>query len=196
MQRATTHQPPDDDQLIARHLRGDAEAFGELVRRYGPLIWGLTARYGLRREERDDVFQEVFLRLHRGASTYRGGRPLRPWLLAIAVNTTRSYLTRDRSREALAERPEERRVAPDPDGRQLAEAAETLDFLSEELDRLPLARREVVLLCAVHRLEMADVSAILDLPLGTVKTHLRKGRLALARALERRQASEKREVAR
>ncbi len=196
MLQAIANHPPDDDQLIVRHLQGDADAFDELVRRYGPLVWGLTARYGLRREEREDVFQEVFLRLHRGASSYRRGRPLKPWLLAIASNTARTWLTRGRSREQLAERPEERRIAPDPDGRQLTEASETLDYLAEELDRLPLVTREVVLLCAVHRLEQAEVGAILDVPLGTVKTHLRKGRLALARALERRAAIEKREVAR
>jgi RNA polymerase sigma-70 factor, ECF subfamily len=193
----TTPRPDDGEQLVARHLEGDPEAFGELVARFGPLVWGLTGRYGLRREERDDVFQEVFLRLHRGAELYRPGRPVKPWVIAIAVNTTRSWMSRGRSRNfVVAERVEERRIAPDPDPRQVAEAAETLDFLAEELDRLPLERREVVLLCAVHQLPMAEVASILELPVGTVKTHLRKGRLALARALERRAAIEKREVAR
>ncbi len=196
MLQAIASQPPDDAALIARHLRGDEEAFDELVRRHGSLVWGLTARYGLRREEREDVFQEVFLRLHRGASTYAPGRPFKPWLLAIATNTARSWIARRRPKEQPAERPEERRIAPDPDGRQLAEASQTLDFLAGEMDRLPLVTREVVLLCAVHRLEQGEVSAILEIPLGTVKTHLRKGRLTLARALERRAAIEKREVAR
>lgn len=185
----------DAADALNRHLAGDPAAFEALVRASGGAVRGLLARYGLNAEERDDVFQEVFLRVHRAAPTWRGERGVKPWLFAIAVNTARSWVSRKRPRELREAAPaSERLVDPAPLGREVAEARELAEWLVRELDLLPLEQREVVLLCGVHQLPMADAAFVLQLPTGTIKSRLRRGRLALADALERREATERREV--
>jgi len=185
----------DERLLLSRHLQGDREAFPELIARFGSLIYTVVGRYGLSAEERDDVFQEVFVRVHRAAPSYQEDRDLTPWLLTIAVNTARSYLSRSRGRE-LSDQGQAalRLVSDEPTSQQLVEASRTLTWLVERLDALPVAQREVLLLCCVHHLEMQQAAEVLGIPLGTVKTYLRKGRLALAADLERRRRTQDREV--
>lgn len=183
--------------LLPRHLGGDPAAFPELIARFGPLVYSVLGRYGLSSEERDDVFQEVFVRVHRAAASYQPDKALKPWLLTVAVNAARSYLRRSRAREfsdgggaAL------RLVSDQPSSQALVEASRTLDWLVRRLDDLPLEQREVILLCCVHHLGMQQAAEVLGIPVGTVKTRLHKGRQSLASALERRSRTEAREVGR
>ncbi len=191
-------QRQDDERLLlSRHLQGDPEAFPELVARFGSLVYGVVGRYGLSSEERDDVFQEVFVRVHRAAPSYQADKALKPWLLTIAVNTARSYLSRGRGREVSDKGGLALRLVSDqPSSQELVEASRTLRWLVTRLDALPVAQREVILLCCVHHLEMQQAADVLGIPVGTVKTHLRKGRLALAADLARRRRTEEREVGR
>lgn len=185
----------DAADALTRHLAGDPAAFEALVRGWGGAVRGLISRYGLTPEKRDDVFQEVFLKVHRSGHTWRGERGFKPWLFAIACNTTKTWLTRRRPRELAEIVPAaERLVDPAPVGADVAEARELADWLADALDALPLEQREVVVLCGVHQLPMADAAFVLELPIGTIKSRLRRGRLALAEALERREATERREV--
>ncbi len=185
---------PDDPVLLRRHLDGDERAFPILIQRHGGLVYGLLGRCGLRPQERDDVFQEVWLRVHRAAHRHDPSRPLRPWLATVALNTARTHLARGRSPEVAREIPERPSPGASPGG--LTEGRELADWLRAELDALPEPQRVVVHLSCVVGLAQADVANALDLPVNTVKTHLRRGRLALAHALARRRAIEDREVGR
>lgn len=190
-------QQDDERLLLTRHLQGDTEAFAELVARFGSLVYTVVGRYGLSAEERDDVFQEVFVRVHRAARSYQKDKALRPWLLTIAVNTARSYVRRSRGREVTDRGAAALRlISQEPSTQQLLEAESTLDWLVKHLNLLPIAQREVILLCCVHHLEMQQAADVLGIPVGTVKTHLRKGRLALGSALERRRRTQAREAGR
>ena len=188
-------QQDDDELLLSRHCQGDGKAFPELIARFGSLVYTVVGRYGLSAEERDDVFQEVFVRVHRAAASYQPDKPLKPWLLTIAVNTARSYLSRSRSREfSDAGGSALRLVSSQPSSQELVEASRTLRWLAGQLDALPVEQREVILLCCVHHLGMQQAAEVLGIPVGTVKTHLRKGRLSLAAALQRRASTEVREA--
>lgn len=188
-------QQDDAELLLSRHCQGDGKAFPELIARFGSLVYTVVGRYGLSAEERDDVFQEVFVRVHRAAASYQPDKPLKPWLLTIAVNTARSYLSRSRSREfSDAGGSALRLVSSQPSSQELVEASRTLRWLAGQLDALPVEQREVILLCCVHHLGMQQAAEVLGIPVGTVKTHLRKGRLSLAAALQRRASTEVREV--
>ena len=89
-----------------------------------------------------------------------------------------------------------RLVSDQPTSQQLVEASRTLNWLVERIDALPVAQREVLLLCCVHHLEMQQAADVLGITLGTVKTYLRKARLTLAAGLERRRRAQEREVGR
>lgn len=185
MRQAVAMTSPDDGrELIAAHLNGDSGAFAQLVQRHGPTVWAVTGRYGLGSAERDDVFQEVFVRVHRSAALYRADRPLKPWLISIAVNAARTFLTRRRGRELSEDRPaSERLVDPSPDGARVAEARQATRLLAQALDALPDEQREAVLLVGVQQLGYDEAAAILEIPLNTIKSRVRRGRIALARAL-------------
>ncbi len=178
--------PTDERALLRRHRDGDPDAFRELIALHGGAVYGLLGRYGLTPEERDDVFQEVFVRVHRASATYREDKPLKPWLFTIAVNTARTWIARRRGRE-LADADgsrSARMVDPAPDGAAVAEARQAVDRLAAALDALPPDQRDAVLLCGVHQLAYEDAAKLLEIPLNTLKSRLRRGRLALAHALK------------
>jgi RNA polymerase sigma-70 factor, ECF subfamily len=176
--------------LLARHSRGDAHAFAEFVACYRRPVYGYLARCGVDEPTREDLFQEIFTRIHRGAASYRPERPVKPWVFAIAANVVRSHFRRPRDAQALEADPIEDAA---PDVHALVEARETAVWLEGAIAALPMAQREVVILSCIEQLAQDDVAAALDIPVNTVKTHLRRGRIALAHALARRKAAIRRE---
>lgn len=186
---------PADGELLARHRGGDGAAFAELVARYRRIVYGYLVRCGVEGAARDDVFQEIFTSIHRAAATYRPERPLKPWVLTIVANAVRSHHRKARRPTHVlspAEFPPD--GSPTPDSHQLAEARETAAWIERAIAMLPISQREVVTLCCVEQLAQDNVAAALGMPVNTVKTHLRRARIALAQALARRTAAQRREV--
>jgi RNA polymerase sigma-70 factor (ECF subfamily) len=181
----------DERQLLPRHRTGDRSAFPDLVARYRAPVYGYLARTGVAAEARDDLFQEIFLKIHKAAWSYQPERPLHPWVFTIVANTVRSHYRRHRVRQLVyAEPGGEDAASPGADSQQLLEADELAGFVDRALGSLPRAQREVLVLCCIEQLPQRDVADVLGLPLNTVKTHLRRGRLALARALADRHTFE------
>lgn len=173
----------DERRLLPRHCQGEPAAFAELVKGFRAPVYSYLVRCGLDRAACDDVFQEVFIKVHHAAATYEPEKPLKPWLFTIVVNTVRSHWRKERVRQLVAseEAPEPVSTEARPDER--VEATETAAALERALAKLSQAEREVVLLCATEQLEQKDVAEMLGMPLGTVKTHLHRARATLARAL-------------
>lgn len=178
----------EERQLLIRHRNGDPDAFAALLARYRGPVYGYLVRFGVEPASRDDLFQEVFLKVHRAAGSYRADRPLHPWIFTIVANTVRSHYRRQRVRALVF--PDEPRPEPPcerPDSREELEARETATRVARALRRLPPAQREALLLHCIEDLPQREVSRILGVPINTVKTHVRRGRAALARALARAQ---------
>lgn len=192
--------PLSDRVLLERHLRGDREAFSELMRTHAPSVLGYLARCGVPAAERDDLFQEVFCNVHRALSRGLPTGTVRGWLLAITVNVARDSFRRAKVRSVVRlvdgageESPDEARE-PSPD--DAAQARETASFLEREIAKLPLEQREVLLLCSVEGMSLDEAARALDAPFDTVKTRLRRARVALADAMRRRGAIAAREESR
>jgi RNA polymerase sigma-70 factor (ECF subfamily) len=176
-------------ELLAGHLRGEPQAFAGLVAAYRAPVYGYLVRCGVAEDDRDDLFQEIFIRVHRAAPRYDPGRPLHPWLFTIVANAVRNHHRQSRVRRIVfdaAARPES--VDPAPDGEARVQARQTRRWLEAQIGRLPLVQREVLILTCVERLPQKQVSEILDIPVNTLKTHLRRARLALMKKLARRRA--------
>ncbi len=94
-----------DDRLIELTLAGDHEAFGHLVRRYADDVYAVALRACGDRELAADLAQETFLKAHAALSGFDCGRPLRPWLLAVALNTARSALRAGRCQAQVFQGP-------------------------------------------------------------------------------------------
>lgn len=180
--------------LLQRHLRGDADAFAALVHSLGGAVWRTLGRCGVPATDRDDLFQEVFVKVHRHAATFQADRPLKPWVLAIALNTVRSFFSRRRVDADLASLPE--RASGEPSSQDLLEARESAGWIERRVAGLPPAQRDIVVMICLEGLAQKDVAAALGLPVNTVKTHLRRARLALAAELQRRSTAQAREAGR
>ena len=84
-------------QWLPRHVRGDSKAFSELMSAYRAPVWNYLARCRVNLQLREDLFQDIFLKIHQSAPSYRATWPLRPWVFTIAANTLRNHV-RDRKR--------------------------------------------------------------------------------------------------
>ena len=176
----------NESRLLERHAQGDAAAFSELVARYRAPVYGYLVRTGVPPDVRDDLFQEAFMRIHAHAQDFDSSRDLRPWIFTVVANTVRShYRAHARHSSVLVEASDLDPPAEEASGHDWVEAGETADRLERALARLPRSQREALLLVCVEQLSQKQASEALDIPLNTLKTHLRRGRLALARALAR-----------
>ena len=124
-----------------------------------------------------------------GAASYRPSKPLRAWIFTIAVNTVRNHWRASRNQFSVVDNAQVAdRADPDPSADGAAETAQTLTWLSKAIATLPIAHREVLVLVAIEGLPQQEVAGILDMPLNSVKTNLRRARLALLKEQRRRDA--------
>jgi RNA polymerase sigma-70 factor (ECF subfamily) len=171
-----------DEALLAAHLRGDPRAFGELVARHERRIYGLCLRILGNREDAEDATQEAFLSALRKASSFRKAAAFSTWLYRIAVNAATDQARR-RGRARLADLgPEDAGLAVAP-GSELGEMVASAVAVQTALAQVSEEFRVAVVLCDLYRVPYADAAQILEVPVGTVKSRVFRGRLALAERL-------------
>ena len=169
---------------LARHRRGDAAAFPALLESYRRPVYAYLVRTGVAEADRDDLFQSVFLKVHAAAGSYDAARPLAPWIFTIVANTVRNHFRDRPSRHTVGDDQAVQELAdPAPGPERVVQGRQAVARLEAAVAALPLAQREVLVLTAIGGLRQREVAEALDLPLNTVKTNLRRARLALAKAL-------------
>jgi len=184
----------DPDAREQRTRAADPPSFAALLADHKAKVYGYLARSGVAPADRDDLFQEIFLKVH-GALPSAPGDATTPWLFAIVVNTVRSHFRKVRVRAivTLDAAADEGVATADPGPEHTLEARRTAAWLETHIARLPLEQREALLLCAVEGLTLEDAARALDAPPETIKTRLRRARLALAEARAKVAAREARE---
>ena len=178
-------------QWLPRHVRGDSNAFLELMAAYRAPVWNYLARCGVNLQLREDLFQDIFLKIHQSAPSYRATWPLRPWVFTIAANTLRNHV-RDRKRHrqifTLAEELPEP-IDPTPGVDDSAAGMQIKAWLDKAIGQLPFSQREVLVLVTQESLPLKEVAAILKVSQNTVKTRLRRARMKLAELLAAHEAN-------
>ena len=167
-----------DEELMALVAATDAAAFEVIYDRHCGPAFALAFRICGSRPAADDVCQEAFLAAWRSAARFdpRVGS-VRSWLLTIVHNRAIDQLrrvTRVRDRTISDDTAAERLAAPD-DTEASAIAAQAVDEAAEMLERLPDEQRQVVELAFFSGYSHSEIAQLLDLPLGTVKTRMRRG---------------------
>jgi RNA polymerase sigma factor (sigma-70 family) len=164
--RASAH----DLELVALAAAGGRAAFGELIRRHGSAVRGLLRRMGAQAALADDLAQDAFLAAFERIGEFRGEGTFQAWVKRIAA---RLYVKRWRkeARDALALEP-----PPPPETSHFGQgaAADKID-LDEALAALPAAERLCVGLCYGGGLSHGEAAAALNCPLGTFKSHVKRG---------------------
>jgi RNA polymerase sigma factor (sigma-70 family) len=168
-----------DADLVARVIVDeDQHAFSELVRRHQSSVRGLLRQ--LTRTDlalADDLAQDAFLRAYKHIRSFRGEARFSTWLYRIAYNVFREDARRRKELVGIDE--EQLQSAQDP---QTVDAGLRHDLM-HALNLLPLHERSAVLLCCQNGLSHDEASRVLDIPLGTVKTNVLRGREKLKRTL-------------
>ena len=169
----------DDTELVRRAQRGDNIAFEQLVRRHQRYVFNVAYRVLNDYAEAEDMTQEAFLRAWRGLPGFRGQAQFTTWLYRIVHNLCLNRLPRLK-RELLQTEPlEEALTTPTPFQAELTEIREQMAFLHTQLDQLPEKYRLVLTLRFLQRLSYEEIATALDLPIGTVKTHIHRARRLL-----------------
>jgi RNA polymerase sigma factor (sigma-70 family) len=170
----------DDAALLGRVARGDSGALTRLYEAHGGRLFGYLLRLAGDRMTAEEILQDTMLAVWRSAGTYAGGSAVTTWLFGVARR--QAY---NRLRLAPPPAPSEPvdRADPGPGPDELAIAAAGGTPVAGAIGLLPDHHREVIGLVFVAGLPLADVAAVLGVPVGTVKSRLHHARAALARTL-------------
>jgi RNA polymerase sigma-70 factor (ECF subfamily) len=176
-----------DEALAARCLAGDQSSWTELIHRYTRPVYFLALRSaGGRRHEAEDLCQDIFLKVSTILDRYDRSCTFKPWLLQVARNfLIDHHRSRRREKESTLELDA---MVVEPGSRPATQGAAVLqreraEAISRGLDRLPESLREAVTLRDLQELEYEEISTMLSVPLGTVKSRINRGRIRLAELL-------------
>lgn len=170
----------DDQTLVGEALAGRTEAFGTLVERYDRAVYHLAYRTLGDAEEAKDVAQEAFFKAFRSLRTFRPGAKFSTWLFAIAYHACCDRLNR-RKRYSNEELPERADASAGPEAEAIA--ADEAQRLRAAIARLPEKYRTVITLYHLQNRQYEEISKVLEIPIGTVKTHLFRAKEQLRRVL-------------
>ncbi len=180
--------PLEEMELVERAKAGDAACFASLVRLYQDRVYSVAYRVLASAEDAADTAQETFLAAWEGLARFRGDSSLYTWLYRIAVNKAlarrRSRASKGRFVAGSADGSLDG-VADFADGPQVAvERAENARIVQAAISALPEDLRVIVVLRDIEGLEYEEIAEVLEIPLGTVKSRLHRGRLDLRESLK------------
>lgn len=171
----------EDNALVSRASSGDLEAFTTLVRRHSNLVYRVALRI-LGSEEAKDASQEVWVRVWQSMGSFRAESAFGTWIYKITVNTCLSELRREQSRSEREQRAEishllESQRGDDPEDAALGR--ERMDEAIECLRQLRPDHRAALVLRHLEGLSYPEISEILEVPEGTAKGWVSRGRAAM-----------------
>ena len=186
--------PSEESALVTALRNGSEDAYEILIQRYQHPVYNLVLRLMSDPEDACDVVQEVFLKVFRNVSSFRGNSSLRTWIYRIAVNEAynhRRWFSRHQ-RQEVAMSPDEgvgyEDTLQDPGRTPFDQAAdhEAHAIVELALEQLNPRFRAAVVLRDIEDLSYDEIAAVLEISLGTVKSRILRGREALRKILEGR----------
>jgi RNA polymerase sigma-70 factor (ECF subfamily) len=169
---------PSDGDLVARFRSGDQQAFVLLMERHELRIYNLAFRMLGRQEDARDATQDAFLSCFRHLGSFRGDAAFSTWIHRIAVNACYDILRKRAPTVSLEDQLTEPGAAPD----HADQTAFAID-VQRALLRVPEEFRAALVMHEVLDLPVEEIAEALDVPIGTIKSRLYRGRVALGRIL-------------
>lgn len=181
-----------DQQLVERAQQGDTRAFDLLVRKYQHKITGLIGRYVHDHAEVQDVSQEAFIKAYRALGKFRAESAFYTWMYRIAINTAKNYLVAKGRRPPGSDLDIGDAEVVDQSGRlsdiETPEAAMARDQLEtavfEAIEQLPEDLRTAITLRELDGLSYEDIAAIMQCPVGTVRSRIFRAREAVDKHIQ------------
>lgn len=176
--------PGPDEDLVRRCRAGDTSAFGELVERHQSRVYHLCLRIVGDPDEAYDAAQDALITAWRKLEQFRGESAFTTWLHRVTVNACYDQIRKRRRQPMLHLATDDDRVhEPGPPIPDHADAVTTSADVMAALAHVPEDFRAALVLADVEDLPYDEIAAILDVAVGTVKSRVHRGRVALARAL-------------
>ena len=176
-----------DQDLVARASRGDVEAFTKLVRAHSSLVYRVSLRM-LGRDAAEDASQEVWVRVWRNMRGFRGESAFSTWLYRITMNTCLSMRQRESRRQDQEYSGDEMPYLPEPSGGDADPetsvlSAERREEIEAALGHVRAEHRAALVLRHMEGLSYAEIAEVLEVPDGTAKGWVSRGRAAMLIAL-------------
>ncbi len=187
----------DWTQTVRRCMDGDSAAWAELVRSHHRRVYGLCYRFTGSPTDSEDLTQDVFLKIYSNLSSFDAGRgSLQVWITTMTRNLLVDNFRRTKNLRATGSlddgwdqtdelRPIDRLMARDASPHEMAARKELEKMVQEALSNVSAELREAVILRDLQDMDYKEIAQVLDIPEGTVKSRISRGRAELARLLER-----------
>jgi len=181
-----------DQPLVSRCLDGDEAAWEELVRQHTRQVYGLCFRFTNSAQEAQDLTQDVFLRVFKTIKTFRSAEgSFHTWLARVTRNLLIDHYRRTRQERVTDSIEEQLPMLQEKGGSAAARPDQALagqeagEILQATLQKLSPDLREAVILRDLQEMEYREIAEVLDIPEGTVKSRINRGRAELARLLRK-----------
>ncbi len=177
-----------DEKLILRFQEGDINAYNELVKRYKDRLLNFVLRYFNNVEQAEDVVQDTLIKLYTHASYYKNVAKFSTWIFTIAKNNALTELRKNKRKKTDSLWTEDGQIIDinskeeSLDSKVQNEIA--IDQLNKFLDEIPENFRMAVVLRDFQELSYEEISKILEIPIGTIKSRINRGRIQLAEKMK------------
>jgi len=177
-----------DEKLILRFQEGDINAYNELVKRYKDRLFNFVLRYFNNTEQAEDVVQDTLIKLYTHASYYKNVAKFSTWIFTIAKNNALTELRKNKRKKTDSLWTDDGQVIDinskeeSLDSKVQNEIA--IDQLNKFLDEIPENFRMAVVLRDFQELSYEEISKILEIPIGTIKSRINRGRIQLAEKMK------------
>ena len=170
-------------QVITKILEGDVNAFSILVEKYKKLVAHIVFRMIYNDSDREDLCQDIFLKIYQNLSKFRGESKLSTWIGKIAYNSCLNYINRQKSKIVHTSQEWDEVPTENPDPAWLLEQDDQLKRIRAEIEHLPVKFRTILTLYHLENMNYKDISEVMNLPEGTVKSYLFRARQSLKEKL-------------
>ena len=177
-----------DEKLILRFQEGDINAYNELVKRYKDRLLNFVLRYFNNIEQAEDVVQDTLIKLYTHASYYKNVAKFSTWIFTIAKNNALTELRKNKRKKTDSLWTDDGQVIDINSNEESLDSKVqneiAIDQLNKFLDEIPENFRMAVVLRDFQELSYEEISKILEIPIGTIKSRINRGRIQLAEKMK------------
>ena len=181
--------PDDTEVLIQRCLRGDQTAWEKIVRQHWRRVFNVAYKFVGKHDQAEDLTQDIFLKVFKSLGTFDRRANFQTWLISVSRNLCIDHYRSVRKERQTIDRDVDANelspAAAEPGPIATLEQCDRITLLREALAALPATLRMAVIMRDIQELSYQDIATRLDLPEGTVKSRINRGRTELARQIRR-----------